>query len=183
MGGYFTLAHVGSASARSRDAQCRYALSRHSRSHAGSFFFSQIVRTTSSFKPFWRTSCSISVTKPYLYSRLARASMVSVDVLIASPCPLPCPLRSSVCARRQDPTAPTGKLRHERLEEAAAQAHVTHTLLQQRSDIRLLPGGDGHDRQARRQLLGGRDQQQTVDTGCLQVENHQVRRQRADRSQ
>ena len=63
-------------------SQWRYALSRQSVSHAGSFFFSEIRRMVSSLKPGGADSDSTSVTKPYLYSCLTRLSMVSVAVLI-----------------------------------------------------------------------------------------------------
>src|SRR3989338_4792351 len=65
----------------------RYALSRHSSSHAGSAFLAEIRRTMSSFSPRGAASCSTSVMKPYLYSRFASSSMVCVEVLTFS---LPC---------------------------------------------------------------------------------------------
>src|SRR6185369_8441006 len=68
------LAHFGSASACSSLAQWRYAFNRHSSSHSGSFFFADIVRTISSPRPGGTDSDSISLTKPYLYSRSARIS-------------------------------------------------------------------------------------------------------------
>src|SRR5512143_1704645 len=40
---------------------------------------------TSSFKPGGTVSASISLTKPYLYSRLAKSSILSVAVFIANP--------------------------------------------------------------------------------------------------
>src|SRR5262249_61729278 len=55
-------------------------LGRHSSSHSGSFFFCEISRTISSLSPFGIVSVSTSVTKPYLYSRFASCSIVSVDV-------------------------------------------------------------------------------------------------------
>src|SRR5688572_16565944 len=61
----------------------RNALSRHSSSHAGSFFLAEISRTTSSLSPFGISSASTSVTNPYLYSRVASSSMVSVLVDIS----------------------------------------------------------------------------------------------------
>jgi hypothetical protein len=39
----------------------RYAFNRHSSSHSGSFFFSEISRTTSSLNPFGIVSVSTSV--------------------------------------------------------------------------------------------------------------------------
>ena len=51
----------------------------------GSFLRAEIIRTISSFKPRGTASASTSVTKPYLYSWLAIASMVFVEVLIVSP--------------------------------------------------------------------------------------------------
>src|SRR3989304_5232862 len=57
--------------------------------NCGSPFFVEIRRMMSSFSPRGATSDSISVTKPYLYSRLARASIVFVVVLIGSPCEVP----------------------------------------------------------------------------------------------
>ena len=62
-------AHAGSVIVN----HVRYALSRHSSSHAGSFFFAEIRRTVSSLNPRGTVSCSTSVTNPYLYSRLARS--------------------------------------------------------------------------------------------------------------
>src|SRR5258708_27372172 len=76
IGGYLTFCQVGSFIVSQR----RYAFRRHSSSHSGSFFFFEIRRTTSSLRPFGMVSLSTSVTKPYLYSRLASCSMVSVDV-------------------------------------------------------------------------------------------------------
>src|SRR3990172_10575987 len=81
MGGLWTLCHVGTLIV----SQWRYAFSRHSSSHSGSFFFEEIRRMVSSFSPGGATSCSISVTKPHLYSRLTRASIALVGVLMASP--------------------------------------------------------------------------------------------------
>src|SRR5262245_47199974 len=81
MGGYVTLGQSGGAISR----QARKALSRHSSIHAGSCFFSEMRRTTSSLSPLGRVSASISVTKPYLYSCVASSSIVVVGVLIACP--------------------------------------------------------------------------------------------------
>src|SRR5437763_15562379 len=64
--------------------QCLYALSRQSSMNFGSFFLADIVRTTSSLRPRGTVSASISVTKPYLYSRLASSSIVRVAVVISS---------------------------------------------------------------------------------------------------
>src|SRR5437867_11376744 len=73
-------AHAGSRIV----SHVRYALSRQSSSHTGSFFFAEIRRTISSLSPRGTVSCSMSVTNPYLYSRLARSWMTSVEVLIDS---------------------------------------------------------------------------------------------------
>ena len=54
-------------------SQLRYAFSRHSSSHSGSCFFAEISRTMSSLRPRGTSSCSMSVKKPYLYSRFARS--------------------------------------------------------------------------------------------------------------
>ena len=54
----------------------RYALRRQSSSHSGSFFFAEIRRTMSSSRPVGIDSCSMSVTKPYWYSRFASCSSV-----------------------------------------------------------------------------------------------------------
>src|ERR1043165_6101963 len=51
--------------------------------NSGSFFFAEISRITSSFNPAGIVSASISVTKPYLYSRWARSSAVSTLFIIA----------------------------------------------------------------------------------------------------
>src|SRR4249920_3918072 len=58
----------------------RYDFRRNSSSHAGSPFFSDSRRTMSSLRPGGNVSASTSVSKPYLYSRVASCSMVSVDV-------------------------------------------------------------------------------------------------------
>src|SRR5215203_6934053 len=63
MGPYSTRAHVGSRIVSQR----RYASSRHSSIHCGSFFLAEIKRTVSSDRPFGAFSDSISVTNPYLY--------------------------------------------------------------------------------------------------------------------
>jgi len=55
------------------------------RAHAGSRFFSEISRTTSTLRPFGTVSASTSVTKPYWYSRLASSSIVRVAVVIGGP--------------------------------------------------------------------------------------------------
>src|SRR5439155_7433739 len=52
----------------------------HSSSHSGSFLMAEMRRTTSSFRPGGSASASTSVTKPYLYSRVASSSIASVDV-------------------------------------------------------------------------------------------------------
>src|SRR5438270_9273120 len=63
--------------------QWRNAFKRHSSMNGGSFFFSDMMRMMSSFKPFATDSLSISVKKPYLYSRLASSwiSLVAVDIV------------------------------------------------------------------------------------------------------
>src|SRR3954462_15313259 len=78
MGSYLTFCQVGSFIVSHR----RNALRRHSSSHSGSFFFCEMRRTTSSFRPLAIVSLSTSLTKPYLYSRWAICSMVSVAVAI-----------------------------------------------------------------------------------------------------
>src|SRR5512145_604543 len=50
---------------------------------SGSFFLAEITRTTSSFRPGGTVSASISLTKPYLYSRLARSSTVFTEAFMA----------------------------------------------------------------------------------------------------
>src|SRR5262249_14305207 len=62
------------------DSQWPYAFNRHSSIHCGSLFFSEIIRMIPSFRPRGTVSDSISVTNPYLYSRLASASIVSISV-------------------------------------------------------------------------------------------------------
>jgi hypothetical protein len=49
-------------------SQWRYALSRQSVIHSGSFFLREIRRMMSSLMPGGAESVSTSVTKPYLYS-------------------------------------------------------------------------------------------------------------------
>src|SRR5436190_9790167 len=60
-------------------SQPRYAFRRNSSIHSGSFFFEEISRTVSSLKPFGMVSDSMSVTKPYLYSRFVNNS-AAVDI-------------------------------------------------------------------------------------------------------
>src|SRR3954467_1765891 len=79
IGSYLTFCQVGSFIV----SQTPNAFSRHSSSHSGSFFFCEIRRTTSSLSPFGIVSLSTSLTKPYLYSRLASCSIVSVAVLMS----------------------------------------------------------------------------------------------------
>src|SRR5438874_13753372 len=63
-------------------SQCRYAFRRQSSMNFGSFFLAEIARMMSSLRPRGTVSASISVTKPYLYSRLASSSLVLVAVVI-----------------------------------------------------------------------------------------------------
>src|SRR5918997_108415 len=56
----------------------RKALRRNSSIHSGSPFFSEMRRTVSSVRPRGIMSDSMSVTKPYLYSLLAKSSMVLI---------------------------------------------------------------------------------------------------------
>src|ERR1041385_189107 len=65
-------------------SQCRYALSRNSSIHSGSFFFSTMSRMVSSLKPRGITSDSISVTNPYLYSCFAKSSAVLIPTFLNS---------------------------------------------------------------------------------------------------
>src|SRR5215207_6983443 len=73
----------------------RYALRRHSSSHSGSFFFAEMSRTVSSLSPRGMVSASMSVTKPYWYSRLTSCSMEllmelpQVFVLTTAECGVP----------------------------------------------------------------------------------------------
>src|SRR5262245_39432815 len=50
--------------------------------NSGSFFLAEIAWTTSSVRPGGSASASMSLTKPHLYSRLARASSVFAVVLM-----------------------------------------------------------------------------------------------------
>src|SRR2546422_10241325 len=63
-------------------SQLRYARSRHSSIHAGSPFFWEISRMTSSLRPGATVSDSISVTKPYLYGW---STWASIPLLIGAP--------------------------------------------------------------------------------------------------
>src|SRR5581483_2406520 len=72
MGGYLI---IGQACGSVMVSQCRYALSRQSSSHCGSFFLWLMKRTISSLRPIGASSASTSVTKPHLYSRLASVSI------------------------------------------------------------------------------------------------------------
>src|SRR2546421_12718680 len=72
MCGYFTIAQLCGSSMVS---QWRYAFSRQSSIHCGSFFFLLIKRTISSFSPGGAESASTSVTNPHLYSRFASVSI------------------------------------------------------------------------------------------------------------
>src|SRR5687767_226569 len=104
----------------------RNALSRHSSSHSGSFFLAEISLTTSSLSPFGISSASTSVTKPYLYSRVASSSIVSVLVDI-SLCSHP-GFRDLGLARsrvkREPAPARALRVRVVELEAAAHQARV-----------------------------------------------------------
>ena len=51
---------------------------RHSSMNSGSFFFAEIRRMTSSFRPGGTESAPMSVMNPYWYSRAARDSIVSI---------------------------------------------------------------------------------------------------------
>ena len=55
-------------------SQWRKALSRHSVIHSGSPFTDDSRRTTDSSRPGGNVSCSMSVTKPALYSALVMSS-------------------------------------------------------------------------------------------------------------
>src|SRR6266540_3686787 len=52
--------------------------------NSGSCFLAEIARTTSSFRPAGSASASMSLTKPHLYSRVARASSVFAVVLMSA---------------------------------------------------------------------------------------------------
>ncbi len=60
--GYFTFGHAGSVIV----SQWRYAFSRNSSSHSGSFFFAEMKRIVSSLSPLGAVSDSMSVTNPCL---------------------------------------------------------------------------------------------------------------------
>src|ERR1041384_2614062 len=77
-------AHLGSAWDFSSFSQWRYALRRQSSSHSGSVFFAEIVRMISSLRPGGIDSDSMSLTKPYLYSRSARISALFAGLAIIS---------------------------------------------------------------------------------------------------
>src|SRR5262245_608697 len=77
-------AQVGSVSRSSISRKRRSARSRHSSSHAGSFFLAEISRTIPSSSPGGIDSLSISVTNPYSYSRVrSRSSAASFDWAMA----------------------------------------------------------------------------------------------------
>src|SRR4029450_13235292 len=86
--------------------QTRKAFSRHSSSHSGSFFLAEIIRTMSSLRPRGTSSASMSVTNPYLYSRVASSSMVSVLVDMV------------FCCRGLTPARRTGCRAHHALNES-----------------------------------------------------------------
>src|SRR5690349_22307862 len=79
--GYVTFGQVGDVIS----FQALKAFRRHSSSQAGSCLRSEIMRTMSSFRPRGTVSASIGVSNPYLYSRVASCSIVSVDVLMRLP--------------------------------------------------------------------------------------------------
>src|SRR6476661_4049262 len=83
MGGYTTFDQCGSVMV----CQRRNALRRQSSSHCGSPFLFEMKRTVSSERPGGSVSVSISVLKPYWYSRLTSASMVE---LMPAPVPASC---------------------------------------------------------------------------------------------
>src|SRR5690349_2768312 len=82
MGGYFTLLQCGSVIVNQR----RNAFNRQSRSHCGSCFFAEMKRTVSSLRPGGNVSASMSVVKPYWYSRLTSDS---IDELMPAPLSTP----------------------------------------------------------------------------------------------
>src|SRR5687768_8100483 len=61
-------------------SHARYDFRRNSSIHAGSSLMADRRRMTLSSSPGGKVSASTSVSKPYLYSRDASCSMVSVDV-------------------------------------------------------------------------------------------------------
>src|SRR5688572_22256685 len=65
--------------------QCLNALSRQSSSHCGSSFLAEMNRTVSSDSPGGTVSDSMSVSKPYWYSRLASVSISVVSVGMGQP--------------------------------------------------------------------------------------------------
>src|SRR2546426_11333000 len=79
MAGYLIIGH---ACGSSMVSQCRYAFSRQSSIHLGSFFLAEMKRMISSLSPGGTESASMSVTNPHLYSRFARSwiSVVSVGM-------------------------------------------------------------------------------------------------------
>src|SRR5437762_2959133 len=75
-----SLAHSGS----SMPTHIRYALSRHSSIHSGSFFLAEMYRTVSSDSPLGANSCSMSEEKPHSYFLFAAASASAFLVAISA---------------------------------------------------------------------------------------------------
>src|SRR5262252_6639282 len=73
--------------------------------NSGSFFLAEIAWTTSSVRPGGSESASISLTKPHLYSRLARASSVFAVVLMRALFPSSMAARSALGGERRATTA------------------------------------------------------------------------------
>src|SRR5512137_1434301 len=143
--------------------------------NSGSFFLAEIRRMMSSLNPRGAASTSTSVTNPYLYSWLARASIVLVEVLMISPfiSVLVCShaareIRSSgYGTQRRD--APRGQLGEQRLQLSilfGAEDDMRNALLHYRTRVHGCAGGDRQDRKAGSELLHGGDQKETTQTVC-----------------
>ena len=155
--------------------------------NAGSFFLAEIRRMVSSFSPRGAASTSTSVTNPYLYSWLAKASIVLVEVLIMSPVasirgcsPWQQALGSSGSSA-QGRGSPAGQLGEQRLHlpiPIGAEDDVGYTLLHNRTRIHLCAGRDREDWKAWSELFYGGNQQQASQAVGSQVQDDEIGRQR-----
>src|SRR5687768_4535242 len=87
-------------------SHARYDFRRNSSIHAGSSLMADRRRMTLSSSPGGKVSASTSVSKPYLYSRDASCSMVSVDVDILLLARGPTPALITTVRRFAPPLSP-----------------------------------------------------------------------------
>src|SRR5512139_278246 len=151
--------------------------------NAGSLFLAEIRRMVSSVSPRGAASTSTSVTNPYLYSWLAKASIVLVEVLIISPvasirgCSPWQQARRSSGSGAQGRGSPTDCLREQRLHlpiPLRAKDDVGYTLLHHRTRIGVFAGRDRDDRKAWGELFYGGHQEQAPQAVGSQVQDDEI---------